>query len=154
MFGRHWRISSDDFVCPAAVELVVRLSWIVILVFVLVFHIQVRESHSHDDISVNSIFAGDREPGVSGRGSGVPADHHLSLHLPGAALPHLRPQPGRHVSQRQGQDGGARHGGGGETPPGLGPNPPLHKHHPHRVRVCLDWVRAVFHHRGLHEMHG
>ena len=40
MFGRRWRISSDDFVCPAAVELAVRLSWVVILVFVLVFHIQ------------------------------------------------------------------------------------------------------------------
>ena len=40
MFGRHWRISSDDFVCPAATELVVRLSWILILIFVLVFHIK------------------------------------------------------------------------------------------------------------------
>ena len=40
MFGRHWRISSDDFVCPAGTELVVRLSWIIILVFVLVFHIK------------------------------------------------------------------------------------------------------------------
>ena len=40
MFGRTWRISSDDFVCPAATELVVRLSWVVILVFVLVFHIK------------------------------------------------------------------------------------------------------------------
>jgi len=39
MFGRHWRISSDDFVCPAATELLVRLSWILILVFVLIFHV-------------------------------------------------------------------------------------------------------------------
>ena len=39
MFGRHWRISSDDFVCPAGAELFVRLSWILILVLVLVFHI-------------------------------------------------------------------------------------------------------------------
>ena len=46
MFGRRWRISSDDFVCPAAVELAVRLSWVVILVFVLVFHIQASHTHT------------------------------------------------------------------------------------------------------------
>jgi len=39
MFNRYWRISSDDFVCPAATELLVRLSWIVILTFVLIFHV-------------------------------------------------------------------------------------------------------------------
>ena len=41
LFGRLWRISSDDFVCPAVSEFFVRLSWIIILIFVLVFHIQV-----------------------------------------------------------------------------------------------------------------
>ena len=40
MFGRTWRISSDDFVYPAAWELVVRLSSLFILCFVLVFHIR------------------------------------------------------------------------------------------------------------------
>ena len=39
MFGRQWRISSDDFVCPALTELVVRLGWIVVVIFVIVFHL-------------------------------------------------------------------------------------------------------------------
>jgi len=39
MFGRQWRISSDDFVCPALTELVVRLGWILVVVFVIVFHL-------------------------------------------------------------------------------------------------------------------
>eukprot|EP00092_Neocalanus_flemingeri_P013473 GFUD01014531.1.p1 GENE.GFUD01014531.1~~GFUD01014531.1.p1 ORF type:complete len:720 (+),score=230.78 GFUD01014531.1:162-2321(+) len=39
MFGRQWRISSDDFVCPALTELVVRVGWIVMVVFVIVFHL-------------------------------------------------------------------------------------------------------------------
>ena len=43
MFGRPWRISSDDFVYPAAWELVVRLSSLFILCFVLVFHIREEE---------------------------------------------------------------------------------------------------------------
>jgi len=40
MFGRQWRISSDDFVCPALTELVVRLGWILVVVFVIVFHLK------------------------------------------------------------------------------------------------------------------
>ena len=47
MFGRHWRISSDDFVCPALAEFVVRVSWIFILVFVFIFHIQVWQCFSN-----------------------------------------------------------------------------------------------------------
>jgi len=39
MFGRQWRISSDDFVCPALTELVVRLGWVLAVVFVIVFHL-------------------------------------------------------------------------------------------------------------------
>ena len=40
MFGRAWRVSSDDFVCTSATELVVRLSWVVILTFTLLFHVK------------------------------------------------------------------------------------------------------------------
>jgi len=39
MFGRRWRISSDDFVCPALTELFVRVGWILVVVFVIVFHL-------------------------------------------------------------------------------------------------------------------
>jgi len=39
MFGRQWRISSDDFVCPAVTELVVRLGWVVVVAFVIIFHV-------------------------------------------------------------------------------------------------------------------
>jgi len=60
MFGRHWRISSDDFVCPAATELLVRISWIFILVFVLVFHIQEIENleclGEHQEYQLTTIY--------------------------------------------------------------------------------------------------
>ena len=67
MFGRHWRISSDDFVCPAATELLVRISWIFILVFVLVFHIQVNTIMVTSNVSVSYfIYEGLMKPGKNG----------------------------------------------------------------------------------------
>ena len=39
MFGRQWRISSDDFVCPALTELFVRTGWVVVVIFVIIFHL-------------------------------------------------------------------------------------------------------------------
>jgi len=39
MFGRQWRISTDDFVCPALTELFVRTGWVVVVIFVIIFHL-------------------------------------------------------------------------------------------------------------------
>jgi len=44
LFGREWRTSSDDLVCPAVTELLVRLNWVVVVTAVLVFH--VRETYT------------------------------------------------------------------------------------------------------------
>jgi len=40
LFGRHWRIASDDFVYSSVAEFLVRLGWIVIIVFIFIFHIK------------------------------------------------------------------------------------------------------------------
>ena len=39
LFGRQWRIASDDFVCPAIIEFFLRLLWILIIGIVLGFHL-------------------------------------------------------------------------------------------------------------------
>jgi len=40
LFGRHWRVGSDDFVCPALTELLVRGGWLVVFTGVLAFHLR------------------------------------------------------------------------------------------------------------------
>lgn len=40
LFGRQWRIATDDFVFPSVIELFIRGGWIVVISVVLGFHIQ------------------------------------------------------------------------------------------------------------------
>jgi len=40
LFGRYWRIASDDFVYSSVAEFLIRLGWIVIIVFIFIFHIK------------------------------------------------------------------------------------------------------------------
>ena len=43
MFGRQWRISSDDFVCPGLTELLVRLAWLTVITALIALHLQETE---------------------------------------------------------------------------------------------------------------
>ena len=44
LFGRHWRVGSDDLVCPAVTELSIRLGWVAVVVAVIIFHVREAES--------------------------------------------------------------------------------------------------------------
>jgi len=39
LFGRQWRMGSDDLVIPATIELLIRMSWVVVVGAVLIFHV-------------------------------------------------------------------------------------------------------------------
>jgi len=40
LFGRQWRIATDDFVYPSIVEFLFRLGWIVLIAFIFAFHLE------------------------------------------------------------------------------------------------------------------
>jgi len=40
LFGRDWRVGSDDFVCPAITEFLIRSGWLVVFTGVIIFHLR------------------------------------------------------------------------------------------------------------------
>ena len=151
MFGRHWRISSDDFVCPAIAEFVVRLSWIFILVFVFIFHIQVMKYHLHSFI-IWLWLAGSRKFRMYERRNGLPANFILPVYFHGNVSIHVSSQPDTGVAQFTWQDCRARVWWWRPSSTCLCASSVVPQHCFHNYRVYLDWVWSLFYYQGFHPL--